>query len=362
MRIFSIHKSKSKKQISEKTPKLAANKFLEKKKVGTVIYLHEHPSGKIHGPYRKEYDKKIMKGGLSIEHFRVDRPELLRGTEQLIIKRPRVGFLSNEPRLFFGDNKNKDSQGNFYYTYALKNRERTRIFRGFNINNLMLFRELKFSDNGTPAEIRDLTHDEVIKISPVILLGLYTQYIDRCKQDFPDSGPIRTFLEDIYMRRLFYYLFIHILPVITAHILNTYIGRNRVQQNSVIHNFKDKLKNEPELKYFMNIISFLNRVDIRAFASEITRICDLTEEQFQNIISNLELNTGNFKSLSPQEELNSIRQSLRQNRNNSSTNLVGNIVISSATSGVNPMQVVEFIGFVISIPFRIIFFFMQFAG
>ena len=30
MRIFSIHKSKSKKQISEKTPKLAAQKFLEK--------------------------------------------------------------------------------------------------------------------------------------------------------------------------------------------------------------------------------------------------------------------------------------------------------------------------------------------
>ena len=63
MRIFSIHKSKSKKQVSEKTPKLAANKFLEKRKVGTVIYLHEYPSGKIHGPYRKEYDKKIMKGG-----------------------------------------------------------------------------------------------------------------------------------------------------------------------------------------------------------------------------------------------------------------------------------------------------------
>ena len=63
MRIFSIHKSKSKKQVLEKSPKLAAKKFLEKRKVGTVIYLHEHPSGKIHGPYRKEYDKKIMKGG-----------------------------------------------------------------------------------------------------------------------------------------------------------------------------------------------------------------------------------------------------------------------------------------------------------
>jgi hypothetical protein len=107
MRIFSIHKSKSKKQISEKSPKLAAKKFLEKRKVGTVIYLHEHPSGKIHGPYRKEYDKKVMKGGLDVFDYRVDRnrgtryPPVLAGTNQLIIKQTRVGFLSNEPHIFF---------------------------------------------------------------------------------------------------------------------------------------------------------------------------------------------------------------------------------------------------------------------
>ena len=97
MRIFSIHKSKSKKKISEKTPKLAAKKFLEKKKVGSVIYLHEHPSGKIHGPYRKEYDNKIMKGGLfgsipSVSDFLVPNddddnyPPLLAGTNQLLLK------------------------------------------------------------------------------------------------------------------------------------------------------------------------------------------------------------------------------------------------------------------------------------
>ena len=101
MRIFSIHKSKSKKKISEKTPKLAAQKLLEKRKVGTVIYLHEHPSGKIHGPYRKDYDKKIMKGGgffgissVPVSEFRIDRPRnsrtpyppFLEETGQLIIK------------------------------------------------------------------------------------------------------------------------------------------------------------------------------------------------------------------------------------------------------------------------------------
>ena len=114
MRIFSIHKSKSKKQVSEKSPKLAAQKFLEKRKVGTVIYLHEHPSGKIHGPYRKEYDKKIMKGGalsldwsfgsLSKSEFKVKiplaelKPRILHGTDQLIIKQTRRDF--GEPHIF----------------------------------------------------------------------------------------------------------------------------------------------------------------------------------------------------------------------------------------------------------------------
>jgi hypothetical protein len=64
MRIFSVYKTKSKTRVSEKTPKLAAKKFLEKKKVGTIIYLQEHPSEKVHGPYQKTSDKKIMKGGL----------------------------------------------------------------------------------------------------------------------------------------------------------------------------------------------------------------------------------------------------------------------------------------------------------
>ena len=140
MRIFSIHKSKSKKQISEKTPKLAAQKFLEKRKVGTVIYLHEHPSGKIHGPYRKEYDKNIMKGGLDVFDYRVDRPQnsrtlyppVLAGTNQLIIKQTRVGFLSNEPRIFFGDNRKTDTADNHYYTYVCKNKDS-------DINNLISF-------------------------------------------------------------------------------------------------------------------------------------------------------------------------------------------------------------------------------
>ena len=126
MRIFSIHKSKSKKQVSEKTPKLAANKFLEKRKVGTVIYLHEHPSGKIHGPYRKEYDKKIMKGGawsfgsLSKSEFKVRIPlEILDGTDQLIIKQTRRDF--REPHIFFGP-KNFKIDHSVHYKFVVFNK------------------------------------------------------------------------------------------------------------------------------------------------------------------------------------------------------------------------------------------------
>ena len=405
MRIFSIHKSKSKKQISEKTPKLAAQKFLEKRKVGTVIYLHEHPSGKIHGPYRKEYDKNIMKGGLDVFDYRVDRnretlyPPVLAGTNQLIIKQTRVGFLSNEPRIFFGDNRKTDTTGNHYYTYVCKNKDS-------DINNLISFRKLEDSVNGTPPQIRELSLQEVKQINPQILLGFYTQYIDRCKEGFSRGRPIVFIL--MHMRRLFFYLFYHILPVIGKYILNKYFS-NSSQINV----------NNQEFKYFMNIINFLKKIDPKEFIDEIKRICNLSQEQYQTLSQNINIILQGFSQLSPQQEINNIRQSIRQSENPSLINPVGN-VSSSASAGVNPiglgnqgtqlfrqfhsqpmprynndrvinltgeipqprrrgpiiqahnssstitgvgpMEVVKFIGFVISIPFRIIFFFMQLAG
>lgn len=240
MRIFSLHKSKSKKQVSEKTPKLAANKFLEKRKVGTVIYLHEHPSGKIHGPYRKDNDKKIMKGGLSIEDFRINIPpgqgiHLLNGTEQLIIKRTRVGFLSNEPRIFFGNKYKTDYNRYRYYTYVCKNKDS-------DINNLISFRKLEDSVNGNPPQIRELSLEEVKQIPPEILLGFYIQYIHRCKEGFQRRNQI--VFKFMYMRRLFFYLFYHILPVITKYMFNKYLNNIQQQndQSNMMHLFQEKKK------------------------------------------------------------------------------------------------------------------------
>ena len=430
MRIFSIHKSKSKKKISEKTPKLAAQKFLEKRKVGTVIYLHEHPSGKIHGPYRKEYDKKIMKGGLDVFDYRVDKPPsiqtiyplVLRGTNQLIIKRTRVGFLSNEPRIFFGDKDNIkiDSNGNYYYTYVCKNKDS-------DINNLISFRKLEDSVDGAPPQIRELSLEEVKQIEPQILLGFYTQYIDRCKEGFSRGRPIVFIL--MHMRRLFFYLFYHILPVIGEYILNKYFSNSS--------QIKIKLNNL-EFKYFMNIINFLNRINLQEFIDEIKLICNLSQEQYQTLSQYITKILGDFSQLSPKDEINNIRKSIIQSENtglinavenlSSSANtgvnpiglgnqgnqlfrqfhsqpiqiynrervinLTGETVSSSARSGVGPngfrtqqmphynrvpernydfgsssarsgsglMEVVKSIGIVITIPFRIIFFFMQLAG
>jgi len=359
MRIFSIHKSKSKKQVSEKTPKLAAQKYLEKRKVGTVIYLHEHPSGKIHGPYRKEYDKKIMKGGLDVFDFRVDRPRnnrtpyppLLRETNQLIIKRTSVGFLSNEPRLYFGDNRKTDTVGNNYYTYVCKNKDS-------DINNLISFRKLEDSVNGAPPQIRELTLQEVKQIEPQILLGFYTQYIDRCKEDFPEGREIVFRL--MYMRRLFFYLFYHILPVIGKYILEKIFGKINIKKLNInmIENNHNTMKTDNELQYFMNIINFIIRVKVQAVVEEIKFICNLNNNQYQILLGKITNILKQFNSLSPQLKLSDIRESIRE-QNNRSIGLNLNVAHGIAMSGTNPLEV---IGFVISIPFRIIFFFMQFAG
>ena len=363
MRIFSLHKSKSKKQVSEKTPKLAANKFLEKRKVGTVIYLHEHPSGKIHGPYRKDNDKKIMKGGLSIEDFRINIPpgqgiHLLNGTEQLIIKRTRVGFLSNEPRIFFGNKHKIDYNGYRYYTYVCKNKDS-------DINNLISFRKLEDSVNGNPPQIRELSLEEVKKIPPQILLGFYIQYIHRCKEGFQRRNQIVFKL--MYMRRLFFYLFNHILPVITEYILNTYLNDIQQQndQPNMMHLFQKIKNSNREVQYFMDIIDFLKRINPLEFINEIKLICNLNQEQYDELSKTINQYLEKFCKLSPQQEVRNIRQSIRQSNNrsinNSIGNGVGNIVISSAHLGVNLMEVVKIFGFVLSIPFRIIFFFMQLA-
>jgi len=336
MRIFRIHKSKSKKQISEKSPKLAAKKFLEKRKVGTVIYLHEHPSGKIHGPYRKEYDKKIMKGGLSIIDFRVDRiprqiyPPILKSPfepqmsdlpsivpKQLIIKQTNVEFFG-EPRFFFGDNTMIDQQNNYYYTFNCKNKDKF----DRKIDNLILFRKLTPIPNSSPR-IDVLTDVEVKAIPAPILLGFYTQYINYVKskifyeQDYSSKRKIPIKL--IYMRRLFYYLLLNIFPIITQYILLKYGLMDIVENNK-----KKKITSltedyDPEIIYFFNIINFIYKINLVDLVNSIVSICKLSSNN-QKLISDklneeLSIFRSNFAWLSIQEQKKNIIQSTTEIQN-----------------------------------------------
>ena len=281
MRIFSIHKSKSKKQVSEKTPKLAAQKFLEKRKVGTVIYLHEHPSGKIHGPYRKEYDKKIMKGGfndLTCEHFKIlENLQLLEGTTQLIIKEERISswrhrFL-REPLIFFGDST--FMQENIpSYTYALYNSY------GIDIKNKNKFVKKTltcYKVVSLNSQYR-LQKVQISEIENNILLGLYYQYIERCKQEFPSlkiSRDVQYYR--LYMKRLFLYLLLYVLPKLNLYFLN------------IIHENQDETK-EKEKEYYTNIVDYVTNIDIDRLLSIFITSYDMPP-QFKEEIMKSYLNS-----------------------------------------------------------------------
>lgn len=307
MRIFSIHKSKSKKKISDKTPKLAAKKFFEKRKVGTVIYLYEHNSGKIHGPYRKEYDKKIMKGGLfgsipSVSDFLVpsNMMHVLYGTKQLLINRPRK-LITREPCIYFGDNEIRIHYNyndiKWYYKYALINKTES-YSNKTNISSQLRFFILNTNDKNFHVNtwsVQEVDINQLKNVSPEILLGLYIQYILRCKEDFPTSSVIN--YEILYMRRLFLHLLIHILPIITNYIMTKYfVGKTPDEINMAITKCNQifteiqLLPNNSlyyELYYFMNIALYVQNINITDLINEIANKYKLNQSQRDQIIRNL---------------------------------------------------------------------------
>jgi hypothetical protein len=306
MRIFSLHKSKSKKQVSEKSPKLAANKFLEKRKVGTVIYLHEHPSGKIHGPYRKEYDKKIMKGGwrdLERNDFKIsENPQLLEGTNQLIIKEEKKTFLRrfiiNDPYIFFGDNT-FTIDGIPSYTYVINN---THYLDKRNSNKNKFVQEFlvcrKLEPNGHHFRPNPV---KISEIEPKILLGLYYQYILQCKQDYP-SLKLNRYVQNyyrLYMKRLFLYLLLYVLPI-----LNEYIA-------TIIDNEENEYKKEKE--YYADIFEYLEDINFDVFIDMFARLYNMPPNFKQEFMKGYKKeeqkinNSNNVETISKNVRRNSIR-------------------------------------------------------
>jgi hypothetical protein len=374
MRIFSIHKSKSKKQISEKTPKLAAQKFLEKRKVGTVIYLHEHPSGKIHGPYRKEYDKKIMKGGawsfgsLSKSEFKVRiplgyvTPRILYETDQYIIKQTRRDF--GEPHIFFGPKKFKiPRDSNVYYEFVVFNTYRHQV--SLNEKQFIGGMIKCYTING-----RNIVSIQMSEIKPEILLGFYTQYIDICKIDFPPDTRQIDNIDSLYMTRLFFYLFYDILPIISKYILDTYSNKivQNLTSNNKIENLTDNtvepfiLKNSiqnrfqhnPEIGYFMNILLFIKRINFDTLLDNVLRRFDITygtdgqramKKRIKQQIKQLS-NTSNkrFKYLTPQQQVDELRRrSIHAIQESTSHIQSSSLAHDMAMTGTNPTGVFDII-------------------
>ena len=325
MRIFSIHKSKSKKQVSEKTPKLAANKFLEKRKVGTVIYLHEHPSGKIHGPYRKEYDKKIMKGGwLDLERndFKIlENPPLLEGTNQLIIKEEKKTFLRrfiiNDPYIFLGDNT-FTIDGIPSYTYVINN---THYLDKRNSNKNKFVQEFLVCRKLEPKGKHYKTNPvKISEIPPKILLGLYYQYIEQCKQDYP-SLKLNRYVQNyyrLYMKRLFLYLLLYVLPILTQYI------------ETIIKNKEYECKKEKE--YYLEIFNYLDDINFDEFIDMFARCYNMPpnfKQEFKQGYKKEEQtikNSNNVETISETVRRNSIR-------------IESNLESQSSLSGTGPINI-----------------------
>lgn len=354
MRIFSIHKSKSKKKISEKSPKLAAKKFLEKRKVGSVIYLHEHPSGKIHGPYRKEYDKKIMKGGawsfgsLSKSEFKVRiplgeiTPEVLDGTNQLIIKQTRRDFF--EPHIFFGPKDFKIGRDN-YYEFVVFNK----------YLHPVSLRENQFIGGMITCQRFNRTNivgETISEINPEILLGFYTQYIDICKRDFPeDTRPIDN-IDSLHMARLFFYLFYNILPIIAEYIFEQYITPKSQSSNFRNVNIQTLIQQYPEIGYFMNILSFIKRIDFDRLLDNVLYKFDITygtdsqrsmKERIKQKIKQRIEESKKFNSLTPQQQVDELRRSIHEIQESASHIPSSGLAHGMAMTGTNPTDVFDII-------------------
>jgi hypothetical protein len=331
MRIFSIHKSKSKKQVSEKTPKLAANKFLEKRKVGTVIYLHEHPSGKIHGPYRKDNDKKIMKGGwrdLERNDFKIsENPQLLEGTNQLIIKEEKKTFLIrliiNDPYIFFGDNT-FTIDGIPSYTYVINNthyRDKSNRNKNKFVQEFLVCRKLEPEGHHYRPKLVKIN-----EIEPKILLGLYYQYILRCKQDYPSlklNRDVQNYYR-LYMKRLFLYLLLYVLPI-----LNKYIAK-------IIDN--DENEYIKEKKYYSEIFEYLADINFDEFLDMFAMFFNMPQNFKQEFKQGYEKEEQKIKNRNTVENSNAVERISENVRRNS-------IIIESmlesqpSSSGTGPINI-----------------------
>lgn len=207
------------------------------------------------------------------------------------------------------------------------------------------------------------------EISPEILLGFYTQYIDICKRDFPPDTRQIDNIDSLYMTRLFFYLFYDILPIISKYILDTYSNKivQNLTSNNKIENLTDNtvepfiLKNSiqnlfqhnPEIGYFMNILLFIKRINFDTLLDNVLRRFDITygtdgqrdmKKRIKQQIKQLS-NTSNkrFKSLTPQQQVDELRRSIHAIQESTSHIQSSSLAHDMAMTGTNPTDVFDII-------------------
>jgi hypothetical protein len=198
-------------------------------------------------------------GSLSKSEFKVSiprtqkKPQVLEGTKQLIIKQARRDIY--EPHIFFGPNDFKIDRYNYYnfvvfnkYGHTRSQNNKNRFFGG-------LIECQEITAIGTVGKTMS-------NIEPQILLGLYYQYILRCKEDYPSLKELENY-DGLYMKRLFLYLRLYVLPILINYI------------QKIINNEDDK--SIKEKVYFELIFEYVNSINLDVFIDMFARCYHMPE-------------------------------------------------------------------------------------
>ena len=145
------------------------------------------------------------------------------------------------------------------------------------------------------------------------------------------------------MRLLFFYLFYHILTIIYLYILKKYF--ENISQN-ISQNIQ-KLRNNPEIKYFMNIVSFIKRISpVDKIIDEICFTCNISTKNQRIIEIKEEIRKSmeqlkKFNSLTQRERANELRRNIIDFQEITSSNSSAGFTQGMAMTGTSPVEVVQ---------------------
>jgi hypothetical protein len=146
-------------------------------------------------------------------------------------------------------------------------------------------------------------------------LGLYYQYILRCKEDYDSLKDLENY-DGLYMKRLFLYLLLYVLPILINHI------------QKIKNNEDDKSINEKS--YFELIFEYVDSINLDVFIDMFARCYNMPETIKQQI-----------KNGYKKKEENIQRNNGSVQRNNGSVQNLKNLTEELIRSSVSIQSVLE---------------------